>query len=118
LYALARWLSESSEEDARELLHSHANDLCDDGKRLLAHLARRAGDWRQTTAIWEALAAAGCADSLERLAKYHEHISKDLAAARRCCDLLPGNTACEHRRRRIEGKINRLLQKHPKDRRA
>lgn len=109
LYALARWLSESSEDDARELLQSHAHELCDNGKRLLGHLARRAGHWTQAIAIWEALAAAGCTDSLERLAKYHEHISKDLAAARRCCKLLPGNAACEHRRQRIEGKINRLL---------
>jgi uncharacterized protein YprB with RNaseH-like and TPR domain len=118
LYHLARWLSESSEDDARELLQSHADDLCDDGKRLLGHLARRAGDWPQATAIWEALAGAGCTDSLERLAKYHEHISKDLAAAQRCCKLLPGNAACEHRRRRIEGKISRLLQEHPKNRPA
>jgi hypothetical protein len=109
LYALARWLSESSEDDARELLQSHADELCDDGKRLLGQLARRAGHWPQAIAIWEALAAAGCTDSLERLAKYHEHISKDLAAARRCCNLLPGNTSREHRRRRIEGKLNRLL---------
>jgi len=109
LYALARWLSESSEDDARELLQSHADEVCDDGKRLLGHLARRAGHWPQAIAIWEVLAAAGCTDSLERLAKYHEHISKDLAAARRCCNLLPGNAACEHRRQRIEGKISRLL---------
>jgi hypothetical protein len=109
LYALARWLSESSEDDARELLQSHADELCDDGKRLLGQLARRAGHWPQAIAIWEALATAGCTDSLERLAKYHEHISKDLAAARRCCKLLPGNAAFEHRRRRIEGKLNRLL---------
>jgi len=109
LYALARWLSESSENDARELLQSHADELCDDGKRLLGRLARRAGHWPQAIAIWETLAAAGCTDSLERLAKYHEHISKDLAAARHCCKLLPGNAACEHRRLRIEEKINRLL---------
>jgi len=108
LHALARWLSESNEDDAREMLQSHADNLCDDGKRLLGHLARRAGHWPQAIAIWEALAAAGCTDSLERLAKYYEHISKDLAAARRCCKLLPGNAACEHRRRRIEGKLNRL----------
>jgi len=109
LYALARWLSESSEDDARELLQSHADELCDDGRRLLGYLARRAGHWPQAVAIWETLAAAGCTDSLERLAKYHEHISKDLAAAQHCCELLPGSAACEHRRLRIEEKITRLL---------
>jgi uncharacterized protein YprB with RNaseH-like and TPR domain len=109
LYPLARWLSESNEDDARELLQSHTDELCDDGKRLLGHLARRAGRWSQAIAIWKALAGAGCSDSLERLAKYHEHVSKDLAAARRCADGLPNNAACEHRRRRIEGKLNHLL---------
>jgi uncharacterized protein YprB with RNaseH-like and TPR domain len=118
LHALARWLSESSEDDARELLHSHADELCDDGRRLLARLARRAGHWPQAIAIWEALAASGCTDSLERLAMYHEHISKDLAAARRYCDMLPGNAAQQHRRQRIEGKISRMWQEHPKNRRA
>ena len=113
LYALARWLSEHNEDDARELLQSHADSLCDDGKRLLGHLARRAGHWSQAIAIWEALAARGCTDSLERLAKYHEHISKDLAAARRCCDSLPVTAAQQHRRKRLEAKLD-PLQTHPK----
>jgi len=45
---------------------------------------------------------------MERLAKYHEHISKDLAAARRCCEALPVNGAQQYRRRRINIKLNRL----------
>jgi hypothetical protein len=105
LYALARWLYEHNEEHARKLLQSHADSLCDDGNRLLAHLSRRAGNWSQAIAVWEMLAARGCTDSMERLAKYHEHISKDLAAARRCCEQLPGDSAHEHRRRRIANKI-------------
>jgi len=106
LYTLARWLAETREADARALLESHADELCCDGQRLLARLARRAGHWPQAVALWESLAASGCTDSLERLAKYHEHISKDLAAAQRCCTLLPGNPAHDHRRRRINAKLN------------
>ena len=45
------------------------------------------------------------AQDCRNLAKYHEHISKDLSAARRCCDGLPDNDAREHRRRRIENKL-------------
>ena len=105
LYALARWVAETDEGAARELLQSQVNRLCDNGKRLLGHLSRRAGNWKQALAIWEALAARGCPDSLERLAKYHEHISKDLTAAWRCCELLPDNAAHEQRRRRITGKL-------------
>jgi hypothetical protein len=108
LYALARWLSEHDEDDARELLQSHNDALCDDGQRLLGHLLRRAADWPQAVAVWETLAERGCTDSMERLAKYHEHISKDLTAARRCCEALPVNGAQRYRRRRINIKLNRL----------
>ncbi len=45
LHALARWLSETDERRALELLLSHSDRLCNDGKRLLGTLARRAGDW-------------------------------------------------------------------------
>jgi uncharacterized protein YprB with RNaseH-like and TPR domain len=110
LHALARWLSESNEDSARELLVSHEDKLCDDGRRLLARLARRAGYWPQAVALWETLAAAGCSDSLERLAKYHEHVSNDLTAAWRYCNMLPGNPDQQQRRRRIERKIHRIRQ--------
>jgi hypothetical protein len=110
LYALARWLSEHDEDEARELLRSHSGSLCDDGQRLLGYLSRRAGDWQQAIAIWEKLAARGCVDSLERLAKYHEHVSRDLVAAQRCCDAMPANPAQRHRRRRIEAKLSLVSQ--------
>lgn len=107
LHALARWLAEGSEDDARTLLESHQGTLCDHGRRFLAHLLRRAGHWPQAVAVWETLAATGCTDSVERLAKYHEHISKDFAAARRCCERLPRAAVHERRRRRIEEKLRK-----------
>jgi uncharacterized protein YprB with RNaseH-like and TPR domain len=104
--ALARWQAETDADAARALLQSHAEQLGADGRRLLARLYRRAGDWSQAVALWESLAAGGCTDSLERLAKYHEHVSKDLAAARRCCERLPADeAACAHRRKRIDRKL-------------
>ena len=105
LPALARWLAEYNEAAARALLHQHAATLCNDGRRLLGHYCRRAGDWPQAVALWDALAASGCTDSLLRLAKYHEHISGDLDAARECCDRLPMDAALAHRRRRIDRKL-------------
>ena len=105
LHALGRWLGESDADAARALLQSHSGQLCNAGKRYLAHLLRRAGHWPQAVALWETLAASGCIDSVERLAKYHEHISKDLAAARRCCELLAGRAADQHRRQRIHDKL-------------
>ena len=112
LHALARWLCDSDDEDqARTLLQGNAMVLCADGKRLLARLLRRAGHWPQAVAVWETLAATGCIESIERLAKYHEHISKDLGAAQRCCDRLPLTPAIQHRRQRINRKIN--AARHP-----
>ncbi len=112
LHALARWLCDCNNEDqARALLQQHATALCADGKRLMARLLRRAGHWPQAVAIWETLAAGGCLESIERLAKYHEHISKDLGAARRCCDRLPPTPAIQHRRQRIDRKLN--ATQHP-----
>ncbi len=105
LHALGRWLAESDADAARNLLQSHSGQLCHAGKRFLAHLLRRAGHWPQAVALWETLAANGCTDSIERLAKYHEHVSKDLVAARRCCELLPDRAADQQRRRRIQEKL-------------
>lgn len=110
LHALARWLCDSDAVQARELLQTHTGALCGDGKRLLAQLLRRAGHWSQAVAVWETLAAVGCLESIERLAKYHEHISKDLGAAKRCCDRLPVTPAIQHRRQRIDRKINASRQ--------
>jgi uncharacterized protein YprB with RNaseH-like and TPR domain len=107
LYALARWLAETDMDAARTLLLSHGDILCDDGKRLLGRLLRLAGDWQGAVAIWETLADIGCSDSMERLAKYHEHVSKDLAAARRCCTRLPHSPAQQQRRDRIDRKLQR-----------
>jgi uncharacterized protein YprB with RNaseH-like and TPR domain len=107
LHALGRWLAEGSEAEARTLLQSYESVLCDHGKRFLAHLLRRAGHWPQAVAVWETLAAAGCTDSVERLAKYHEHISKDFAAARRCCERLPRVAVHEQRRKRLDEKLHR-----------
>jgi hypothetical protein len=107
LYALARWLAETDMDAARTLLQSHRDTLGDDGKRLLGRLLRQAGDWQGAVAIWETLADRGCSDSMERLAKYHEHVSKDLATARRCCTRLPQGPAQRQRRDRIDRKLQR-----------
>ena len=123
LHALARWLSETDEKRALELLLSHSDRLCNDGKRLLGTLARRAGDWALAVKWWEELAASGCTDSIERLAKYHEHIRKDLVLAKHYGEKLPLSNARSHRLERlnrklhdpviqstIRGQISRLLQ--------
>ena len=106
LHALARWLSETDERHALELLLPHTHGLCNDSKRLLGYLARRVGDWPLAVTLWEDLAAGGCADSIERLAKYHEHIGKDLILAKHYCERLPVSVTRSHRLKRLEEKLH------------
>jgi hypothetical protein len=108
-YALARWLSEVDERQALALLQSEWDGLCDDGKRLLAQLLRRDENWGEALPIWEGLADKGCVESLERLAKYHEHVSKDLAAALHYSDRLPGSRADRHRQNRLRNKCINMM---------
>lgn len=80
--AIARLLRRRGEDDtAHAHLLGRQTELTINGQLELAALYRRRGDWLRAVAIWERLAAAGCGEALERLAKYHEHISRDFAQA-------------------------------------
>ena len=105
IHALARWLAEEDETRALTVLENSIDCLCDDGKRFYAQLLRRAARWQEAVSIWERLAGQGCIESLERLAKYHEHIRKDVSTASRYCDLLPGSDPVAQRRKRLDGKL-------------
>ncbi|MGD8588290.1 MAG: ribonuclease H-like domain-containing protein [Chromatiales bacterium] len=104
LTALARWLGENDPAAARHLLQTHIKDLDDAGKRLLGRFARRDGDWQQAVRIWQELATRGCTQSLERLAKYHEHISRDLISAQHYSEQLPAEARHQQRRLRLAKK--------------
>jgi uncharacterized protein YprB with RNaseH-like and TPR domain len=82
IIALAQWLSKHDEKSAYSLLKSSQTTLCDRGKRLLAHLARRAEEWELAVGIWEELVNRDCQEATEQLAKYHEHVSQNLPALR------------------------------------
>jgi hypothetical protein len=71
----------------------------------LASLHRRAREWPAAREIWEGLAARGDVRALECLAKYHEHVSRDLSAAQRFAGALGDSPASQHRRARIERKV-------------
>lgn len=103
--ALARWLAEFDETPALELLDRCGTCLDDEGLRFHATLLRRARQWQRAVGLWEQLAARGCQDSIERLAKYHEHVSGDLMRARDYCGRLAVSQAATQRRARIEEKL-------------
>ena len=93
------------------LLQSARDRLCDDSKRLLGHLLRRAENWHEAVPLWEELASQGCVESIERLAKYHEHVSRDIEAALYYCEQLPGSRTDILRRNRLCNKRGSLSQR-------
>lgn len=102
--SLAHWLFRFDRSRAYTLLKSFALSLDDRGKRLLGRLASRDKDWSLAVPLWEALAGKGCRHSLEQLAKYHEHVSRDLDVARHYCEQLKPGPGRARRLRRIEDK--------------
>lgn len=102
--ALASWWSGFDRERAYALLMSARQPLDDRGKRLLGRLARRAGNWALALGLWEELAQRGCGESAEQLAKYHEHVSRDLEVALRYCTQLKPSSDQAKRLKRIEEK--------------
>lgn len=76
----------------------------------LAHLYRRRGEWARAVPIWENLAGQGVGEALERLAKYHEHVCRDFAAALAFTERLVARQGerPEHvrRRRRLLGRMS------------
>ncbi len=77
----------------------------------LADLHRARGDWGLALPIWQALADAGSLNAAESLAKYHEHVSRDLAEAIRWCEALcraaPADPAHAGRLRRLQQRRQR-----------
>ncbi|ROR32548.1 ribonuclease H-like domain-containing protein [Inmirania thermothiophila] len=70
-----------------------------------AELLRRAGCTEAALPLWRRLAAVGDAGAVERLAKYHEHVRRDFAAALAWAERLPPGPArarrCARLRRRL-----------------
>ncbi len=105
---IARWrLTTGDAEGARALL-SGTSTLDAAGRRLLARLHARAGDWPAALALWEQLAEAGDAASREALAKHFEHRVGDLRRALAHAQCLPRGALAARRCARLLTKLARL----------
>ncbi|MEW8584645.1 MAG: ribonuclease H-like domain-containing protein [Candidatus Thiodiazotropha sp.] len=110
IVALARWLADSDKKAAYDLLKQQQR-LPPGGKALLGRLAKGFAEWELAQQIWEELAQRGCRDAAEQLAKYHEHVSKDLEIAQYYCKQLPADEERQRRLDRIENKLfHRTIQ--------
>ncbi|MCG6862083.1 MAG: ribonuclease H-like domain-containing protein [Chromatiaceae bacterium] len=71
----------------------------------LARLHRRSGEWSEAAAIWESLSEQGIPAAIEAQAKFLEHRERDYAQALERVDRLPPGPERDHRRRRLEAKL-------------
>ena len=92
-------------EAAYTYLSARRRSLDPESLRALARCARRRGDWPLAVETWQALAAAECVESLESLAKFHEHVARDFGRAEAVTSTLialePGAARHHHRAARL-----------------
>jgi uncharacterized protein len=111
-FGLARWLEREDPHKACQVLQGSFAYLDDAGKLLLARLLQRNGENEQARIIWETLAEVGCTEALERLAKYHEHVTKTVLQAHAYCMKLPEGLAKRIRLARLERKMLSSMKHH------
>jgi uncharacterized protein YprB with RNaseH-like and TPR domain len=99
------WLGQGAEARALALLESAAQTLEPNGLRLLALLWRRAGRSQEACRIWHELAKADDQEAIACLAKYYEHVCKDLAAAQLWAQRLVSNEQTRRRLTRLQRKL-------------
>jgi uncharacterized protein YprB with RNaseH-like and TPR domain len=105
LAAARAWAARGQEQRALTLLDGHREVLGQAGLLELARLYRRAGQWPQACAIWQGLAGSGQATAVEELAKYHEHVARDLDRAMDYAGRLGQGPEHDHRRQRLARKL-------------
>ena len=104
-----RRMRSDDEDEWYEYLWRHRARLEEDESLELARLARRRGDWHRAVAVWRECAAAEHPEALERLAKYHEHVDRDLPRALdavvNLMNVEPHQARHRHRLRRLQRKL-------------
>ncbi len=95
------WTRCGEEARALALLERGRDRLDTRGRLVLARALRRAGRWPDAVAVWECLAGEGCAEAVEHLAKYHEHIRGDWSRALVLANRLEEGPEARRRRTRL-----------------
>ena len=107
LGAARAWERGGDPERGFRLLQAQRSALDARGWLELARRCRRRGEWAAARRIWEQRAPAGCAESAESLAKYHEHVARNPEAALAAAAGLPEGEASRRRRERLKRKAAR-----------
>ena len=110
--AVARHLQrERDEASAYEYLVANRELLDTEATLELARLARRRNEWGLAVDTWHGLAVNDNLEAIERLAKYYEHVNRDIPLAmqltRQLLQLDPQPRRHVHRERRLLAKLHR-----------
>lgn len=101
------WARQGDPQQARRLLEAAGKDLAASEQLLLARLQQQAGAAKAACELLESLAAAGNSEASERLAKFHEHQTRDLHRATRFARHLPDGPDRRRRLARLTAKVGR-----------
>lgn len=104
------WLEAGEPDRALSILRVAEPALDARGLSLLARLHRRRGEWAKAVPIWSRLADEGDTAALEHLAKYHEHVERDLEAALRFAQQLPEGQGRAQRLARLRVRAARCAE--------
>lgn len=102
-----RWLRAGEARRARQVLEQDPAGLCRQGRLLLAALCQREGDMAVARGLLEQLAGQGDVEAMERLAKLHEHVTRDIGRALGYARELPASQARDRRLDRLALKQGR-----------
>lgn len=104
---------ERDEASAYEYLLANREFLNTDAALELARLARRRKEWELAVDTWHGLAANENLEAIERLAKYYEHVDRDIPLAirltRQLLQLDRHPRRHEHREKRLLAKLHCTL---------
>jgi hypothetical protein len=105
LAAADTWSRRGEPARALSVLEASRGRLDTRGELELAWALRGAGRWAEATTIWERLARGGCAEAVERLAKYHEHVRGDWSRALDYANRLEEGPEAGRRRQRLHRRL-------------
>ncbi len=105
--AVARsWLKAGRPDIALKMLERGRAGLSHRGLMELARLWRNLGEWQRACEVWWLLSNAGNDAATEQLAKYHEHVIRDIETALWLSGRLVESEGSRRRCRRLTGKLS------------
>ncbi len=108
--AAATWHKAGLPDKALQILEGSRHTLDARSALELARHLRAANRFNEAVTIWQDLARAGNPEATEHLAKFQEHVRKDIAAALALTRHLPDTRQTRHRKTRLQRRATEPMQ--------